>query len=88
MLRDSMISQLRKCTEGRGRCNQMSWEFMDDELLKEDVWGGNLGFILPLLQAFSGGFFLEIPFSVGSSFILQPPFPPPLPYFSDRKSVV
>lgn len=35
----------------------MSWEFMDDELLEEDVWGGNLGFILPLLQTFSGGFF-------------------------------
>ena len=30
---------------------------MDDGLLEEDVWGGNLGFTLALPQTFSGGFF-------------------------------
>lgn len=46
-----MISQLRKCIQGRGRYNQMSWESVDDGLLEEDVWGGNLGFTLALLAA-------------------------------------
>lgn len=50
MLRDSVISQLRKRIQGGGRCNQMSWESMDDGLLEEDVWGGNLGFTLADFQ--------------------------------------
>lgn len=71
MLRDSVISQLRKCIQGGGRCNQMSWESMDDGLLEEDVWGGNLGFTL---AGFQWRFFLEITFPVGAWFVIQPSF--------------
>lgn len=71
MLRDSVISQLRKCMQGGGRCNQMSRESTDDGLLEEDVWGGNLGFTL---ADFQWRFFLEITFPVGAWFVIQPSF--------------
>lgn len=84
MLRDSVISQLRKCIQGGGRCNQMSWESTDDGLLEEDVWGGNLGFTLADFQwrfffwkshsLLALGSSSNPPSSSSSSPILLPPF--------------